>query len=302
MTSSRTFVRFAPRQQLFAGWCGLLLVCMSWRIANGLLGLSLKDERYTYILAVPLISGALLYSERDVIFRETRRCLAMGVPLVVLGLVIFFGSRMRQSLNGDIAIFTVAMVLLWIGAFVLCFGVTASRRAGFPLLLLLLMIPIPGVALDRVVMALQAGSAELAYILFRVLGVPVLRHGMVMSLPGVDIEVAPQCSGVRSTMALFIAGAVLSRILLRTGSARFLAMMCIGPIGMFRNAVRIVSISWLGVYVNRDFFAGSLHRQGGIPFSLVGFAVLMPLMWFLRRWELRAPGVRGGIERTASSL
>lgn len=35
----------------------------------------------------------------------------------------------------------------------------------------------------------------------------------------------------------------------------------------------------LGVYVDNGFFSGSFHRYGGLPFSLVGFAVL------LRKWK-----------------
>ena len=73
----------------------------------------------------------------------------------------------------------------------------AFRSAGFPLLLLFLIVPIPSVVLNRLVAALQVGSTERSYLLFRLAGVFAFRRGMVMSLPGVDIEVAPQCSGVR---------------------------------------------------------------------------------------------------------
>ncbi len=286
MPSSRAFDRFASRQRLFALLC-VLVTLVFWRILEALLKLAVSDERYTYILAVPIISAAFLYLDRARIFCYLRYCPALGIPLILLGLLIFVASRIWQSLSRGITAPAAGMLLVWVGAFTLCYGLTSLRSAGFPVWLLLLMVPIPSIVLDRLVAALQAGSAELAYILFRAVGVPVLRHGMVMSLPGIDIEVAQQCSGIRSTMALFVAGAVVSRVLLRTPWARSLAILCLAPIGMFRNAVRIVSISLLGVYVDRDFFFGNLHRQGGIPFSLVGFAVLIPLVWLLRKWELK---------------
>jgi len=284
MTSAKALARFTSRQRLFSVLCALA-VLVSWPSLKALVELSLHDERYTYILVIPIISAFFLYSEADRICRDARYCPATGVPLMLLGFVLLFLSRMRLSFSESLTIAAGAMVLLWIGAFILCYGATSFRNARFPLLFLLLIVPIPSAILDRAVAWLQVGSAELAYLLFRVTGVPILKHGMVMSLPGVDIEVAPQCSGIRSTMALFLAGAVLSRLLLRTGWAGLVTILCIGPIGMFRNAVRIVCISLLGVYVDRGFLVGNLHHRGGLLFSLVGFAVLIPLVCLLRRCE-----------------
>lgn len=288
----------APRQQLFAALCGLAILIL-YPPLKALLELSLQDERYTYILAVPVISAAFLYGKRQRILRDARYCPALGLPLILLGLVVVLTSRMGLSSYGNATAAAGALVFLWIGAFILCYGPTSFRIASFPLLFFLLIVPIPSMVLDRVAAALQSGSAQVSYILFRLTGVPVMRHGMMMSLPGVDIEVAPQCSGIRSSLTLLMAGAVMSRMLLRSGWARLFTILCVLPIGILRNAVRIVCISLLGVYVDRGFFAGNLHRQGGIPFALVGFAVLIPLVLLLRKWEQH---LDGGITPSASAL
>lgn len=269
---------------------------MLWAPLQALLGLILQDDRYTHILVVPVISVAFLYFEKERIFRDARYCPRIGVPVMLLGLLLLFVGLLRQSESSHVTFAAGALVLLWIGAFILCYGAASFRHARFPLLFLVLVVPIPSVVLDKVVAGLQAGSAEVSYRLFRLAGIPVFRYGMVMSLPGVDIEVAPQCSGIRSTLALFIAGAVLSRVLLRTSWARILTILCVGPIAVFRNAVRIVGIASLAVYVDRGFLFGSLHRYGGLPFSLVGFIILIPLVWLLRRWEQRLGGDRVGLE------
>jgi exosortase len=273
---------------------------MSWRSLVALLRLSLQDEHYTYILVVPIISAAFLYADKELIFHDPQYGPAVGIPVMLLGLVGFFVGRKCLPTSTSVISTVGALVLLWLGAFGLCYGVRSLRKATFPLLLLCLIVPIPGVILDRVIAGLQAGSAELSYGIFRLAGVPVMRHGMVMSLPGVEIEVAPECSGIRSTMALFVAGIVLSRVLLRRGWTRTLAIVCIGPIGIFRNAVRIVCISLLGVYVDRSFFYGSLHRKGGLLFSLVGFVILIPLLWLVREWEHHLACGRIGVEGSAS--
>jgi exosortase/archaeosortase family protein len=115
------------------------------------------------------------------------------------------------------------------------------------------------------------------------MGVPVIRHGFLFSLPGADIEVAEECSGIHSGLSLFIAGLLAEHILLQGYWKKACLVLCIFPIAIFKNAVRIVTIAWLGIHVNPDFFHGQLHRQGGLPFSLLSLALLAVLIWLLRR-------------------
>lgn len=82
----------------------------------------------------------------------------------------------------------------WIGSFVLCFGTRASRELRFPLCFLFWSVPFPQFLLTRIVSLLQQGSAVAATLLFRVAGVPVLRDGVLLSIPGLDVEVATECS------------------------------------------------------------------------------------------------------------
>jgi exosortase/archaeosortase family protein len=102
-------------------------------------------------------------------------------------------------------------------------------------------------------------------------------------LPGVDIEVAEQCSGIHSGLSLFIVGLLAEHALLRDRWKKACFVLCIFPIAIFKNAVRIVTIAWLGIHVNPAFFHGPLHRQGGLPFSLLSLAMMAILIWLLRR-------------------
>jgi len=66
------------------------------------------------------------------------------------------------------------------------------------------MVPIPNFLLDRLIFLLQEGSAWITGALFDLVGVPALREGLVFHLAKVSIEVAKECSGIRSSMALLI--------------------------------------------------------------------------------------------------
>lgn len=244
--------------------------------------LSFHDELASHVLLIPLISAFLIWLERKQIFRSPRYCPSAGVPLLLLAAVLWVPS---SSLNQADRLSAVAalIALVWIAGFILFYGITSFQAAAFPLLFLLLMSPLPAAFTAHVVSILQKGSAETCYALFRVAGVPVVRHGFLFSLPGVDIEVAEQCSGIHAGLSLFIAGLVAQHFLLRGAWKKASFILCILPIAIFKNAVRIVTISWLGIHVNPDFFHGALHRRGGLPFSLVALAMMAILLWLLRR-------------------
>jgi exosortase len=108
---------------------------------------------------------------------------------------------------------------------------------------------------------------------------------MRFSLPGVDIEVAEQCSGIRSCTSLFIAGLRASYLLLHAAGTRILFSLLTIPIAIFKNGVRIVTLSWLGVYVDQGFLHGKLHQYGGLPVSVLALGILAPVVLALRRLE-----------------
>ena len=58
--------------------------------------------------------------------------------------------------------------------------------------------------MDKIIYALQVGSTEAPEVLFILTGVPFQREGFVFHLPGISVEVAEQCSSIRSGLALFI--------------------------------------------------------------------------------------------------
>lgn len=119
----------------------------------------------------------------------------------------------------------------------------------------------------------------------------------LFSLPGLNIEVAEQCSGIRSTIALLISVAMASHLFFRSNWSKFCLIALTIPIAIFKNAVRITTLSWLSVYVSHDILNGPLHRMGGLPFTLVAIAILVPLSLLLRWLETRA----SGLWRTSSS-
>lgn len=278
-----------PRTLLFAAVVLVLLVPF-WPALSMLFKLAVQSERYTHIIFVPCISLCVLYFERQGVFSNTHYAPRIGLPLLAFGLIVFWCLKKELSSTGGSYLFALvpAIILVWAAAFFLCYGQQSLRAAAFPVFFLLLMVPLPLGALDQITLGLQRGSADASYLLFRILGMPVFRQGFRFSLPGVDIEVAEQCSGIRSSPALLITSILAGHLFLRSWWSKGLLVLFTIPVVIFKNSVRIVTISALGVYVNRAFLFGNLHRRGGLLFALLAVLMLIPALLALQRAERRS--------------
>ncbi len=177
------------------------------------------------------------------------------------------------------------LVIIWAGGFLTCYGVHAARAALFPLLFLLLMVPLPDAILSRIIDALQRGSVEISLLLFKAFGVPVLRQGVLLSVPGVTIEVAKECSSIRSSMALFITCLLAARFYLRSFWKQLFFVVLSLPLSLIKNGIRIATLTLLSIYVNPEFLHGDLHRDGGFVFFLLALLILWPVLVKLHRSE-----------------
>lgn len=283
---------------LWALTLGLFSLLLSWRPLADLVNLSWRDQNSSHTLLIPFISAIVMWVERRRVFCSIRYSPAIGLSLLLPALLLRYAPAAFRLLVNDanrLSIAIASLVLTWIAVFLLCYGVESFKAALFPLLYLSLMMPIPPAAMDRLISFLQKGSADTSYILFRLLGIPVLRHGFVFSLPSLDLEVARECSGIHSALSLFITGLLAAHFVVpgRLKKVGFIAAIL--PIAIFKNAVRIVTLAWLGLYVNPAIFQSRLHRQGGVPFAVIALVLMGALIWILRR-PFGSSG-RGSVDR-----
>ena len=246
-----------------------------------------SDERYSYILAVPLVAFALVFIRRNRIFESANFDPRLGglICTTALATGIFSTGPWRPDLTLASAGFAAA--LLGIGAFTTVYGRQAAWSARFPLLLMLLAIPIPIPVLEAVEVFLQRSSADVTGALLALTDVPMFRDGERFLLPGISVEVARECSGIRSCIALVIFTLALSHLFLRSSVNRVFLVLLAVAAAIFKNGVRIATLSWLSVNVSTEYLEGSLHHSGGPLFSLIGIATLVPFFFVLHRLEER---------------
>ena len=178
-----------------------------------------------------------------------------------------------------------AVVVWWIGAFIVSFGTRAFQRALFPLCFLFWMVPIPQFVLNPIVRLLQEGSVASARLLFAAVGVPVAQDGTQITIPGLTVEVAPECSSIRSSLMLVVTTMVLAQMSLRSVWRKALVIAVAIPLSVAKNGLRIFVLAMLTTHVDRSFITGRLHHQGGIIYFLIALAAIILLIWAARRGE-----------------
>jgi exosortase len=144
----------------------------------------------------------------------------------------------------------------------------------FPLLVLLLAIPIPAIIFNQITLPLQMLASKLASAMLPLFGVPVLREGNVIELPAMKLEVAEACSGIRSLMSLFTLSVFYGYFLERTLVRRVIIALASVPIAIAANAVRILGTGLCVQYWDPDKAQGFFHEFSGWVMFLVSLACL----------------------------
>ena len=266
----------------------LLIVAFAiWRVPIiQTLSLALNDDRYTHILLIVPVSIAMIMLEHrklDISSLEGKNLLS-GI-LLVIALGIFVISKQFSPADIQLTISMAALVLWCIASFIFCFGLIAFRTFFFPACFLFWIVPWPQNFLDFAVGSLQQYSASTVYWMFQAAHIPVLRDGVVLSIPGLTIEVAKECSSIRSSLILLVSSMVLAQLFLRTKWRKAVVMLIAVPLSVIKNAIRIFVLALLGVHVNRGFLTGRLHRQGGAVFYAGALIVIFLLIYWLQKRE-----------------
>ncbi len=280
-----------PAHLRFAAYTICLLAANAGVVA-ALVEFSQRDVTASHVILVPFVSIALIYANRTAIFSSVTTTLSLGLPIVAAGIGLsLVGQFALAGGTQAMSVSVAGLALSWTGGYVLFYGAAAARAALFPLAFLVFMIPPPAVAIDAATQLLKTGSTETVAQLFTLTGTPYHRQGFVFSLPDLTIEVADECSGIRSSIALLLTSLIAGHSQLKSPWAKVMLAFAVLPIALLKNGIRIVALTLLAMHVDPSFLTGQLHHEGGVVFFLLALALMVPLFLLLQRLET-AQGIR----------
>jgi len=273
----------------------LVLVSAFGRPLYELFSYSLHSTLYSHIPIIPLISFYLFWLKKSEVRAQIgrgSRWTSLGFALGGAGVLAFYWIAVAQTvtLAKEDAFFllTASFLLFFVAICGWFFGGGVLRAAAFPLSFLAFMLPFPTIVNHGIETFLQHGSAWVALGFFKISGMPVFNESLVFQLPGFSMRVAPECSGIHSTLALFITSMVAGRLFLRTKWKHAVLALFVIPLALVRNGFRVFVIGQLCVRISPDMIHSYIHRQGGPIFFALSLIPFTIVLWILIRSERRA--------------
>lgn len=232
-------------------------------------------EYYSHGFLVPVASGLVAHGiarQRAALPRtgDWRGGIALGAALL---------AQAAGVLSGSVAIQGLALVGALTGAVWALRGTAWLRALAFPLAFLLFMVPIPPDWLAPVVVQLLLFVTSAATRVLHAFGMPVLREGNVILLPGGDsLFVAEACSGLTSLVTLLPIAVLIAWLApVATRWKIALALLAI-PVAMLANLLRVVGTSVGAVRWGVDVVTGEpAHTLVGLAVYAIACIVLLAI-------------------------
>jgi exosortase len=254
-----------------AAFCLALLAGVFWTTLEHFIHVWSTDDNYSHGFLVPFIS---LYFA-DVALRKGPIArsggLWFGVLLLCCGMLAKLATiAVPVGVIGDLA-FLAALS----GVCSLLLGTGGLKRFSFAIAFLVFMIPLPVALYSAIANPLQLMVSNVASNLLNGLGIPVLREGNTMTLPGgVKMFVAEACSGLRQLTGFLALTTALAHLSNRPLWHKTVVLLSAVPIAMFANIVRVLCTGLIMHLINPRYASGSYHTLEGLLMMGLGLAIL----------------------------
>jgi exosortase len=246
-----------------------------------------SDDDFSHGFFVIPLAAYFIWERRAAFASAPGKPSLFGLLSTALSLGVFIAGRFgaelyltRVSLLG-----VIAGTVLFLG------GWRRLRIVAFPLAFLLLMIPLPSIIFNQITFPLQGVASRAGEVVIAAAGVPVLREGNILHVPGRALEVAEACSGIRSLMSLLMLAIVLGYFTERRTGARVAIALAAIPIAIIANAARVAGTGLAAYWISPAVAEGFFHTFSGwmvFVVALAGLLVLQRLMQIARvrraRW------------------
>lgn len=167
---------------------------------------ALRQEENSHVLLVPIVAGWLFYVRRDALVRYRPRY-GWGGPAVI---ALALGLALAGYYHAMQALWHLGAVVALLGAVWTCTGLGIVTRAAPAFVVLLFLVPVPGVVRQAFALPLQQATAAATQFLFELAGIEILRLGNLIRYNATDVAVAEACNGMRMVWALLLVSFVVA--------------------------------------------------------------------------------------------
>jgi exosortase B len=210
--------------------------------------------------------------------RQQFRCLErparpmLSSLLLLFGLLLFVVGRSQTILFFEA--FSVWVILL--ACLHLVGGGGLLRSVWFPLLLLIFVMPLPGVFVNAFTGEMKQYVSLAVEMLLYGLGYPIARDGVILSVGPYQLLVADACSGINSIFSLTAIGLVYLYLTPKPGFGRnAILLVSILPIAILANVIRVLVLVLITYHFGYAAGQGFAHTTAHILLFIAAVALLI---------------------------
>lgn len=195
----------------------------------------------------------------------------MGLVLVGISLavyLVFLGNKAYYAAAFAMIGLIAGMVWTFGGSGVL-------RKMVFPIAYLAFMVPLPIIERATYPLAIFTGVCSTG--LTRFLGLDITVVGNAVSLPGTDLVIGAQCSGINSMIALTALAALAAYLLAGPLPGRIALVAMAIPLAMLGNILRVASLLFVADGFGAETAFMFYHNYSGPAFFIVSLGLMLPL-------------------------
>ena len=261
----------ARKSQVLGGAASLmLLVVCFWSTLRDLVTTWSTDDNYSHGFLVPLLS---LYFANEAARRgpvPLRGGQVLGTVLIAVALL----GKLATILVPIGIVGGLSFLVGLTGVVAVCGGREAVKRYGFALAFLVFMMPLPIALYTMIASPLQMMVSKVSAVFMNLVGIPVLRQGNMMTLPGnVHMFVAEACSGMRQLTGFLALATAVAFLTSRPWWYRAMLVAASLPIAMTANVIRVVVTGFIMYRFDPSYASGSFHAVEGLV--MMGLGLLM---------------------------
>lgn len=252
-------------------WFSVLLILCYAPVLSHLIWQWENDEDMGHGFFVPVVAAYIAWQRRHTIMAVVPKPDGWGLVIVIWAAVQLY----LATLGAELFLARTAFVFAIIGSVLFLGGREVVRILAFPLFLLFFMIPIPAVIYNQITFPLQILASRMAELLLGILGVPVLREGNVLEMPGGQrLQVVEACSGIRSLLSLSFLSLVYGYFFERRNVVRVVLFIATVPIAILANAGRVTMTGILS-QIDPALSEGFFHSASGWVVFMLALVVLV---------------------------
>jgi len=243
--------------------------------------IGISSEEQSHVLLAPVVALWLAWLRRA----RIRHCRFQPSPFGPIAIGVGWMISAYGFRSGiDIAWHLGALMVVG-GAALSVVGVDCIRQFVPSALALLFLLPIPGRIRQQIAIPLQEITARVGEWSMQVIGVPVERSGIALTVNEQTVMVAEACNGMRMVSALaLIAFAFVFSTPMRN-SIRLLILLATPILAILVNLIRMVPTVLLYGYAD-DAVAGIFHDLSGWASLAIALGLLWALLALLRWLEV----------------